>query len=94
MNSLKNKADESDICKLEATSVDSSMLSDKVQNTEYNKLVKKVSAIDTILLKKQIKMLRSKILKIKYLILLSSLVLLILILKLIRLKIKYLVLLA
>ena len=61
----------------------------------YDELIKKFNAIDTSkLVKKHIIVLRSRILKIKYLVLLTQLLILLLILKLMRLKVKYLVILA
>ena len=72
---MKSKVDKLDIGKLETTPVDLSKLSNVVKNddvkkTEYKDLVKTVNANDTSrladLLEKQIIMLRSEILKIKY----------------------------
>ena len=72
---MKSKVDKLDIGKLETTPVDLSKLSNVVKNddvkkTEYKDLVKRVNANDTSrladLLEKQIIMLRSEILKIKY----------------------------
>ena len=61
----------------------------------YDELIKKFNAIDTSkLVKKHIIVLRSRILKIKYLVLLTQLLMLLLILKLMKLKVKYLVILA
>ena len=72
---MKSKVDKLDIGKSETTPVDLSKLSNVVKNddvkkTEYEDLVKRVNANDTSrladLLEKQIIMLRSEILKIKY----------------------------
>ena len=78
LSNLKTKVDELDIGKLETTLFDLSNLSNVVKNdvvkkTVYDKLVKKVNAIDIggLVKKKQIIMLKSKILKIKYLVLLT-----------------------
>ena len=78
LSNLKTKVDELDIGKLETTLFDLSNLSNVVKNdvvkkTVYDKLIKKVNAIDIggLVKKKQIIMLKSKILKIKYLVLLT-----------------------
>ena len=77
---MKSKVDKLDIGKSETTPVDLSKLSNVVKNddvkkTEYEDLVKRVNANDTSrladLLGKQIIMLRSEILKIKYPVLLT-----------------------
>ena len=77
---MKSKVDKLDIGKSETTPVDLSKLSNVVKNddvkkTEYEDLVKRVNANDTSrladLLEKQIIMLRSEILKIKYPVLLT-----------------------
>ena len=95
-SSLRSKVDKLGIAKLETTPTGLSKLSDEVKNNtvkkkEYDELVKQVNAIDTCgLVKKQIIMLRLNILKIKYLILLTQLLLLVVVLKLMSLKVKYL----
>ena len=74
---MKKKVYKLDIGKLETAPVGLSKLTDVVKNdvvkkTDYDELVKKARVIDTRgLVKKQIIRPRSKILKIKYLILLA-----------------------
>ena len=69
---MKSKLDELDVDKLSPIPIYLSKLSDIAKNEvfkkdAYDKLIKKVIAIDTSkLVSKQIKMRRSKILKIKY----------------------------
>ena len=77
LSHFKSKVDKLDTGKLETNPADLSKVSNVVKNdvvkkAEYDELMKKVNAIDTSkLLKKQIIMLRSKTLKIKYLVLLT-----------------------
>ena len=72
LNNLKSKLDELDVDKLSPIPIYLSKVSDIEKNEgfkkdAYDKLIKKVIAIDTSkLVSKQIKMQRSKILKIKY----------------------------
>ena len=74
LSSLKSEKGKIDIAKLETVQVDVRKLidvvkSDAIKKTEYDKLVKKVYAIELVnLLLKQIIMLRSKIIRIKYLV--------------------------
>ena len=77
LKSLKIKVDKLDIGRLKTTPVDFSKLSDAVKNyvakkTDSDQLVKKVNATDTSkLVNKKVLMLRSKISKLKYIVLLA-----------------------
>ena len=77
LKSLKIKVDKLDIGRLKTTPVDFSKLSDAVKNyvakkTDSDQLVKKVNVTDTSkLVNKNVLMLRSKISKLKYIVLLA-----------------------